>query len=107
MSVPFREEDTGALARAEALEIENQELREEIERLKDRVGENRDAYVKHVEDQAADLRIENQHLRKQIRERADVRLAEMRENARQGNAVSFAVVLIAFGFAVILAMFGK
>lgn len=58
MSVPFREEETGALARAEALEVENQELREEIERLKDRVGENRDAYVANIENQLKALKSE-------------------------------------------------
>ena len=58
MSVPFREEETGALARAEALEIENQELREEIERLKDRIGENRDAYVTNIENQLKALKSE-------------------------------------------------
>ncbi len=69
MSVPFREEETGALARAEALEIENQELREEIERLKDRVGENRDAYVTNLEEQLRALKAEVVHVKSEREKR--------------------------------------
>jgi hypothetical protein len=90
MTVPFRDEEAGALMRAEALEIENQELREEIERLRDRVGENRDAYVTNVERQLAEMKKENAHLRGE-------RLETIRSLRSRGNQLSSEQQYVALG----------
>ncbi len=50
MTAPFRSEEDSALVRVGQLETENAELEREIEVLRESVGENRNAYVKHLED---------------------------------------------------------
>src|ERR1019366_10604269 len=72
MTDPFRDSETTALARVDELEAENQRLTEELEEARNLVGENHQAFVKHLEDQLVDLKRENKHLQTRLDARVPV-----------------------------------